>query len=91
VTGNRYSRSSTWRNPRVDPDRSRYRAMGLYERLLEERYEEEQARGRPLVHYYGLDSVALKMSQGSPCTASSTDPGRSIREPWNFKSGLPGS
>ncbi len=32
--------------------------MGLYERLLEERAEEER-RGRPLGAFYGLDSPAL--------------------------------
>ncbi len=33
--------------------------MGLYERLLAEREEEERRRGRPLGEFYGLDSKAL--------------------------------
>ena len=33
--------------------------MGLYERLLEDREEEERRRGRPRGHAYGLDSPAL--------------------------------
>ena len=33
--------------------------MGLYERLQEEREEEERHRGRPLGHFQGLDSSAL--------------------------------
>ena len=33
--------------------------MGLYERILEERAEEEKRRGRPLGTLYGLDSPVL--------------------------------
>jgi hypothetical protein len=33
--------------------------MGLYEKILAERVEEELRRGRPLGHFYGLDSPAL--------------------------------
>jgi hypothetical protein len=33
--------------------------MGLYERILEERAEEERHRGRPLGPYRGIDSLAL--------------------------------
>lgn len=33
--------------------------MGLYERLLEEKEEEERRRGRPLGEFYGLASKAL--------------------------------
>ena len=33
--------------------------MGLYERILEERVEEEQRRGRPLGPYRGVDSVVI--------------------------------
>jgi hypothetical protein len=33
--------------------------LGLYERLLEDREEEERRRGRPLGHSYGLDSPAI--------------------------------
>jgi hypothetical protein len=33
--------------------------MGLYERLLEERTQEERRRGRPLGAFYGLDSPVL--------------------------------
>ena len=33
--------------------------MGLYERLLEERAEDERRRGRPLGTLYGLDSPVL--------------------------------
>jgi hypothetical protein len=33
--------------------------VGLFERLLQEREEEERQRGRPLGHFHGLDSPAL--------------------------------
>jgi hypothetical protein len=33
--------------------------MGLYEKILAERVEEERRRGRPLGRFYGLDSPAL--------------------------------
>jgi hypothetical protein len=33
--------------------------MGLYERILEERVEEERRRGRPLGPYRGIDSVVI--------------------------------
>lgn len=33
--------------------------MGLYERILAEREEEEKSRGRPLGVYRGVDSVVL--------------------------------
>jgi hypothetical protein len=33
--------------------------MGLYERILEERVEEERRRGRPLGPYRGMDSVVI--------------------------------
>jgi hypothetical protein len=53
--------------PKIGVNRARSRAfageeqeeMGLYERLLEERaQEEERRRGRPLGASYGLGSVA---------------------------------
>jgi hypothetical protein len=34
-------------------------SLGLYERLLKEREEEERRRGRPLGHFYGLGSPVL--------------------------------
>ncbi len=36
-----------------------YAKKGLYERLLEERAEEEGRRGRPLGRFYGVDSKVL--------------------------------
>jgi hypothetical protein len=33
--------------------------LGLYERLLKEREEEERRRGRPLGHFHGSDSPIL--------------------------------
>jgi hypothetical protein len=33
--------------------------MGLYEKILAERVEEERRRGRPLGRFYGLDAPAL--------------------------------
>ncbi len=33
--------------------------MGLYQRLLEEKEEEERRRGRPLGAFYGVDSAVL--------------------------------
>ena len=40
--------------------------MGLYEKLLEERAEEERRRGRPLGSFYGLDSPVLDRRLGNP-------------------------
>lgn len=37
----------------------KHKRGGLYERLLEERAEEERRRGRPLGGFYGLDSKVL--------------------------------
>jgi hypothetical protein len=34
-------------------------SLGLYERLLKEREEEERRRGRPLGHFHGLNSPVL--------------------------------
>ncbi len=39
---------------------------GLYERLLEERAEEERRRGRPLGPFYGVDSKVLDRRLGNP-------------------------
>ncbi|PLS83909.1 MAG: hypothetical protein CYG60_20730 [Actinobacteria bacterium] len=36
-----------------------HKRKGLYERLLEERAEEERRRGRPLGPFYGVDSKVL--------------------------------
>ena len=41
------------------------RRKGLYERLLEERAEEERRRGRPLGEFYGLDSKVLDRKLGN--------------------------
>jgi hypothetical protein len=38
---------------------------GLYERLLEERAEEERRRGRPLGPFYGVDSKTLDRRLGN--------------------------
>jgi hypothetical protein len=61
-----YSNGNLWKrsrqhgifaqNPALYPRRS---AMGLYERLLEERAEEEQRLGRPSRMMRGLDSKVL--------------------------------
>ena len=54
--------------PKIGVNRARSRSlageeqqeeMGLHERLLEERAEEERCRGRPLGTFYGLDSPVL--------------------------------
>ena len=46
--------------------------MSLYERILEERVEEERRRGRPLGPYRGIDSVVIdRLAQ----RASSIAPG----------------
>jgi hypothetical protein len=39
--------------------------MGLYERLLAERIEEERHRRRPMGRFYGLDSPALDRLLGN--------------------------
>ena len=40
--------------------------MGLYERMLREREEEERRRGRPLGPYYGIDSLVLDRRADNP-------------------------
>ncbi len=41
-------------------------AMGLYERIVEEREEEKRRRGRPLGPYYGMDSLVLDCKADNP-------------------------
>lgn len=38
---------------------------GLYERLLEEKADEERLRGRPLCEFHGLDSKVLDRKLGN--------------------------
>ena len=40
--------------------------MGLYERILKEREEEEWRRGRPLGPYHGIDSLVLDRRVDNP-------------------------
>ena len=42
--------------------------MGLYERILEERTQEERRRGRPLGPYRGVDSVVIDRLAKTPET-----------------------
>ena len=46
--------------------------MGLYERILEEKEEQERRRGRPLGPYRGIDSLVFDRLAGR---ASSKPPG----------------
>ncbi len=52
-----------------------HKKKGLYERLLEERAEEERRRGRPLGEFYGLDSKVLdrRLGKASPRSGYKAD------------------
>jgi hypothetical protein len=54
--------------------------MGLFERLLQEREVEELHRGRPLGHFYGLDSPALDRQLASAPKDRSKKYGADLRK-----------